>query len=90
MHFVSGYAQIFGRRQPARACANNADRLPACGPDFNGLYPALFPGGVGYIFFNRPDGHRIVTGKFNDAIAFAQAVLRTDTPADFGHRTSQV
>ena len=35
--------------------------------------------------FDGADGHGAVPGAFDDAIALAQAVLRADAPAHFGH-----
>ena len=90
MYVISRDAQIFCGGQATRATANDAHRLPARWSDRNGFDPALFPSGVGDIFFDRANGHGIVTRKFNDAIAFAQAILRTDTAANFGHRAGQI
>ncbi len=90
MNIIARDPQIFRRRQPAGTTADDADRLSAWRADFNGLDPTLFPCGIGDIFLDRADGDGIMTRKFDDAIAFAQPVLRTDAAADFGHRAGQV
>ena len=90
MHVISRDAQIFCGGQATRATANDTDRLSARCSDRNGFDPALFPSGVGDIFFDRANGHGVVAGKFNDAIAFAQAILRADAAANFGHSAGQI
>ena len=37
------------------------------------------------VFLDAADGHRAVAGELDHAIAFAQAILRADAAADFGH-----
>src|SRR3546814_320307 len=46
---------------------------------------ALGPSGVGDIFLDAADRHCAMARKFDDAIAFAQPVLRADAAADLGH-----
>ena len=87
---ITGNAEVFGRRQTARSSADNADRLAARRADRDRFDPALFPCGVGDVFFDRADGDGFVAGKLDHAIAFAQAVLRADAAADFGHRAGQI
>ena len=90
MNVIASDAQIFRRRQSTRASANNANRLAARRPDLDGFYPALLPRRIGDVFFDRANRDRVMACKFNDAIAFAQTVLRTDTAANLGHSAGQV
>ena len=46
------------------------------------LDPAFLPGGVGDVLLDRADGDRAVARLLDDAIAFAEPVLRTDAAAD--------
>ena len=90
MHLIARDAQIFGGGKARWPRADHADRLAAIRPRLHRLHPAFGPGGVGDIFFDRSDGDRAVTGKFDHAIAFAQAVLRADAPADFRHGAGHI
>ena len=68
---IASDAEIFRGRQPARASADNTDRLPARFADRDGFDPTLGPCGVGDVFLHTADGDGAVAGKFDDAIAFA-------------------
>ena len=90
MDFIPGDAHIFGSGKARWPRANNTDRLSARGPRDDGFDPAFFPCRIGDEFFDRADRHRAVARKFDDAIALAQAILRADAAADFGHRRCAV
>jgi hypothetical protein len=80
----AGAAQHVCRRQPAGAGADDAHRFGPFGVRADRLDPAFVPGGIGDVFLDRADGHGAVARLFDDAIAFAQPVLRADAAADFG------
>jgi hypothetical protein len=44
---------------------------------------------VSVIYFSA-DRHRAVAGEFDHAIALAEAILRADAAADFGHGRGRV
>ena len=90
MHVIAGDPQIFGGGQPGWPGTDDADRLAFGATGLQRFDPTFFPGGVGDIFFHRTDGDRAVTGKFDHAIALAQAVLRADAATDFRHGRGQV
>ena len=48
------------------------------------LDPALLPGRVGDVVLDRADGDGAVARLLDDAIAFAEPVLRADAAADLG------
>ena len=77
-------AQEIGSGQPAGTGTDDAHRFRAFRHRADRLHPALFPGGVGKVFFNRANRHSAVAGLFDHAIAFAQPVLRADAAADLG------
>ena len=78
-------AQFFRRRHAAGAGADDADALLVFDPRLDRLDPASLPGRVGNVFLDRADGDSAVAGLFDDAVAFAQAVLRADAAADLRH-----
>ena len=49
----------------------------------NRLNPAFLPCGIGDVFLNRSDGDRSMARLFDNAIAFAQPVLRANAATDF-------
>src|SRR5262249_48450970 len=75
--------ELLGGGKPGRPRAHDADALlpPARGRDRP--HPALLPGGVGDVLLDRADGDRL-EALFDDAVAFAQPVLRADAAAYFG------
>src|SRR5690606_35097902 len=75
-------AQRIGRRQPARPRADDADAFGALLHRFHGFHPSHVPGGVGDVFLDRADGDGAVPRLFDDAVAFAEPVLRADAAAD--------
>ncbi|MCY1171583.1 hypothetical protein D9M73_116970 [compost metagenome] len=85
VYVIAARAQIFGGAEACGACADHADRLAARRAGHERLDPAFFPGGIGDELFDRSDRHRAMAGKFDDAIAFAQPVLRADAAANLGH-----
>jgi hypothetical protein len=85
MQVIARDVEIFGGAEPRWSRTDNPDRLAARPPRRQRLDPALFPRGIGDVFFNRADGDGTVARKFDDAIAFAQAILWADAAADFGH-----
>ena len=58
---------------------------PSCSVNIGHLERGLLRRDLADELLDRPDRHRAVAGKFDDAIALAQSVLRTDAAADFGH-----
>ncbi|CAI8373265.1 MAG: Uncharacterised protein [Rhodospirillaceae bacterium] len=66
----------------SRPRTNNTNRLLTLSIDLNRLYPALIKGCFGNIFLNRTDGNRL-KALFDNAIAFAQPVLRANTATNF-------
>src|SRR3546814_14980712 len=90
MHFISRLAQIFRRGETCGTSADDANGLPAIRAGHEWLDPTFFPCGIRDELFNRTDGDGAVAGKFNDAIALAQAILRTDATADLGHGRGRV
>src|SRR3546814_6280937 len=73
-----------------QTCALPIYGLPAIRAGHEWLDPTFFPCGIRDELFNRTDGDGAVAGKFNDAIALAQAILRTDATADLGHGRGRV
>ena len=90
MHLIARDAQIFGGCEARRTRADDADRLSRSLAGDERFDPAFLPGGVGDEFFHAADGDGAVPGKFDDAIAFAQSVLRADASAYFGHGAGEV
>ena len=84
-HLVAFAAQLFGCGQTRGPGADDADRLGALAARPERLHPAALPGRVGDVFLDRTDRHRPMAGLFDDAIAFAQPVLRADAAADLRH-----
>src|SRR3546814_7264339 len=68
----------------AQTSADDANGLPAIRAGHEWLDPTFFPCGIRDELFNRTDGDGAVAGKFNDAIALAQAILRKEATADLG------
>jgi len=83
MHFVAFAAEDVGGSQACRACADDADGDSSFGDAADGFDPAIGEGGFGDVFFDGADGDGF-EAFFDDAIAFAEAVLRADAAADFG------
>ena len=81
-HLVALAAQLLGGRQAGRTGADDADRLAALAQRLDRLHPALLPGGVGDVLLDRADGDGAVAGLLDDAVAFAEPVLRADPAAD--------
>ena len=79
----AGAAQNVGGGKATGASADDADGFGALGAGGDRFDPAHFPRLVGEVFFDRADGDGAVAGLFNDAVAFAEAVLRADAAADF-------
>ncbi len=75
--------QLLGRGQPARPGADDAHRDAVFLARAAGLDPTLFPGGVGDEPLDGADGDAL-EAALDDAVAFAQPVLRADAAADFG------
>ena len=75
-------AQYISRRQPGRACPNDACRQPVFLSHLNRLHPAFFKGGFSDMFFNRTNRDRF-KAFFDHTIAFTQTVLRADPPTNF-------
>jgi hypothetical protein len=75
---------VIGGGEAGRPRADDADRLAALPARPDRLDPALLPGGVGDEFLDGADGDGAVARLLDDAIAFAEPVLRADAPADFG------
>jgi hypothetical protein len=86
MHFITSDAHIFGGGEPRRPRTDHADRLPTRRAGHNRFDPAFFPRRIRNELFDRTDRDRAVARKFDDTITFAQAILRADAAADFGHR----
>ena len=76
-------AQHVRRRQPPGPRADDPHRFRPLCLRLDRLHPAVFPCGVGDVFLHRPDGHRAMSRLLDHAIAFAEAILRADPPADF-------
>src|SRR5262249_6033297 len=76
-------AQLLGGGETGRAGADDADAFGSLAPRLDGPHPALVPGRVGGEVFDRADGDRFKT-LLDDAVAFAQPVLRADAAADLG------
>ena len=90
VNLITGDTQLLGRGQSTRACADDADRLAAGRACFDWFDPAFGPGGIGDVFFDAANGNRAMARKLDNAIAFAQPILRADATADFGHAAGQV
>ena len=90
MHLMPRRAQIFGGGEAGRPRADHTNRLAGGAAGHQRLDPAFLPGGVGDEFFDAADGDGAMAGKFDNAIAFAQPILRADAAADFGHGAGQV
>src|SRR3546814_6184852 len=90
MHLMPRGAQIFGSGQARGPRADDADRLAGRGALVHRFDPALGPSGVGDIFFDAAARHRAMARKFDDAIAFAQPVLRADAAADLERKRTRL
>src|SRR5690606_37316968 len=80
----TGAAQHIGASETARPGADNPDGFAALDLGRSGLYPALFPCGIGDVFLNSADGDGAVARLLNDAVALAKPVLRANSTADLG------
>jgi hypothetical protein len=74
--------QLLGRREARRAGADDADAVGALAARLDRPDPAPLPGGVGDELLDRADRDGL-EALLDDAIAFAQPVLRADPAADF-------
>ena len=83
-HLHARTAQHIRRCQPTGSGADDADGLITFHRGDDGFHPALLPRGVGDIFLDRANGDCAVTGLLDDAIPFAETVLRADASADLG------
>ena len=77
-------AQHVGGGKAAGPGTDDGDRFVTLLRRNDGFDPTFFPSGIGDVFLDRADGDGAVAGFFDDAIAFAQAVLRADASADLG------
>ncbi len=71
--------------EPCGPCADHGHMLRTFAPRFQRLHPAFVPGGVAQELLDRADGDGAVARLLDDAIALAEAILRTDAAADLGH-----
>src|SRR6266853_534117 len=88
MHLIALAPQLLGGGKAGRAGADDADGPIELAPRPRRLDPAFGEGGLGDVFLDRADGHGI-EALLDDAIALAEAVLRTDAAAHFGHVVSE-
>ena len=72
------------RREATRPGTDNANGFRAFLGRLDGFDPAFFPGGIGDVFFDRADSDGAVARLLDDAIAFAEPVLRADAATDLG------
>jgi hypothetical protein len=75
--------QPLGGREASRSGADDADGMVHFPRRRRRLHPAHVPGGVGDIALHRADGDA-VEALLDDAIAFAEPVLRANAAADLG------
>ncbi len=68
--------------QTARPGANDANAFRTLSRGFNRVDPAFFERHVGQVFFDRTDCDGAMAGLFDDAVAFAQTILRADASAN--------
>ena len=85
LDLIAAPAQLLGRGEPGRPRADDADRAAELARRRRRLDPAALEGGVGDVTLHRTDGHRAVAGLLDNAVAFAQPVVRTDPAADLRH-----
>ena len=81
-HLIAERAKLLGSCQTARAGTNDANRLLALACRRTRRDPALVERMVGHETLHSANGDA-VKALFDDAIAFAEPILRADTPADF-------
>src|SRR6185312_4381042 len=74
-------AELLGGGEARRAGADDTDTLGPLAARLDRLHPALVPGGVGDELLDRADGDRL-EALLDDAVAFAQPVLRADAATD--------
>ncbi len=82
---IAAAAQMVGGAEARRARADDPHRLGQLLWGLQRRDPALLPGLVGQVLLDRADGDGAVAGLFDHAVAFAEAVLRTDAAADLRH-----
>ena len=85
-HLVSALTHALCSSEAGGTGANNADCLAALSARANGIDPALFPRRLSQILFDSADGNAAMAALLDHARAFAEAILRADAAADFGHR----
>src|SRR5262249_52276941 len=78
-------AQRLRRREPRRPGADDTDALLALARRLDRRDPAILPGRLGQVLLDGANGDGAVPGLLDDAIAFAEPVLRADAPANFRH-----
>src|SRR5262249_17331355 len=84
MDLVTLAAQLLGGGEAGRPRADDADGETQLARRFRRLDPALRKGSLGDVFLDRADGDAL-EALLDDAIAFAEPVLRADSAADLGH-----
>ena len=82
-HLKPRAAQTICGSQTAWPCANDAHGFCPLGCGGDGHHPTFIPCGIGDVLLDRADGDRAMPRLFDHTIAFAQAILRADTPTDF-------
>ncbi len=83
MDLIAKSAQPLGSCQTRRTGPDDTDALRPFLQRLTRLDPSFFEGGFGNEFLDRPDRDALEI-LLDDAIAFAQAILRADPAADFG------
>ncbi len=84
-HAIAFAAQFFRRRKPRGPRADNAHMLRARAQRLQWFHPAALPRRIAQIFFHSTNGDGAVARLLDDAIAFAEPVLRADAPANLRH-----
>ncbi len=83
VHLIALPPQLLGRRQPARAGTDDADRLRALHARADRLHPAAREGSIRDEALDRADRDALIA-FLDDAIALAQPVLRADAATYLG------
>ena len=71
------------RSEASRSSADDANGFTTLCRRNDRLHPTLFPRGVSDVLLNRTNGDSAVTRLFNNAVTFAQTVLRANAATDF-------
>ena len=79
-----------GRRKAGRTGTNNADGPVALERRRWRANPPVLPSLLGDVALDRANGHGTVAGLLDDAITFAEPVLRADPPADLRKRVGRL